>query len=180
MSGLLSILQNENPLLDQRNAELLLDTNDVTSQYGLRLTQQDVVTLLGTRTAALRDSGRIETGPGIIDRLILAFCDSPYLNEENYVDTICALTELFYYMKNETLDQMTDDELIDRMRHYFDGSTGGSLDLLANRELEEMARNIRAFGTEYAPEEEPEKPVTIDDSGDYEIEEDGKWRTVHL
>ena len=179
MGGLLSLLEQTGDLLAQKNADAILDTNVVTSQYGLTLTREDVVKLLNTRDRALADNDRIELGQGVIDRIILAFCDSPYLNCTNYADTLCALTELFYYMKNDTLDQMPDDELIQRMKEYFNGEDKGSLELLAGRELEQMARNIRTYGTPDAPEE-PQPPVQVDDSGEYLIEEDGQWRTLQL
>ena len=178
MNELLSLLLHQDSNITRRNAGAILDTNRISSQYGLSLTQEDAIQLLNTRDQALRENGRLEIGEGILDRIILAFCDSPYLNCENYVDTLCALTELFYYMKTETLEQMSDEELIERMRAYFDGVDQGSLDLLANRELDTMARNIRTYGMPDPPAE-PD-PVTVDDSGEYPIEEDGKWRTMQL
>ncbi len=129
----------------------------------------------------------MEIGASAIDKILLAFCDSPYLNEYNYTDTAGALVELFYYMKNETLDQMPDDELIERMRDFFNGKSGGSLDLLADRDLEAMARSIRAYGKEIPPEDPP--PAGSDADGDdeedpedeaYEAQEDSQWRTILL
>ena len=77
MGGLLSLLEQTGDLLAQKNADAILDTNAVTSQYGLTLTREDVVKLLNTRDRALADNDRIELGQGVIDRIILAFCDSP-------------------------------------------------------------------------------------------------------
>ena len=173
-------MEQTNDRLAQKNADAILDTNSITSQYGLTLTREDVVKLLNTRDRALMENDRIEIGQGVIDQIILAFCDSPYLNCTNYADTLCALTELFYYMKNDTMDQMPDDELIHRMKDYFNGEDRGSLELLADRELEQMARNIRAYGTPDLPDEPDQEPVKVDDSGEYLIEEDGKWRTLQL
>ena len=52
MGGLLSLLEQTGDLLAQKNADAILDTNAVTSQYGLTLTREDVVKLLNTRTDA--------------------------------------------------------------------------------------------------------------------------------
>ena len=82
-------------------------------------------------------------------------------------------------MKGETLEQMPDDELIERMKGYFDGVDQGSLDLLASRELDQMARNIRAYGTPDSPED-AEPAEVAEDSGEYPIEEDETWRTLQL
>ena len=48
MGGLLSLLEQTGDLLAQKNADAILDTNAVTSQYGLTLTREDVVKLLNT------------------------------------------------------------------------------------------------------------------------------------
>ena len=179
MSGLFSLLKQSGGELARKNADALLEVNSVTSQYGLSLTREDAELLLETRERALQETERVEPGDGILDKLILAFCDSPYLGSENYADLLCALTELFYYMKGETLEQMPDDELIERMKGYFDGVDQGSLDLLASRELDQMARNIRAYGTPDSPED-AEPAEVAEDSGEYPIEEDETWRTLQL
>jgi hypothetical protein len=66
----------------------------------------------------------------------------------NYTRTIHELLEIFYYYKNETLDIVSDDDLIKYMKTAFDGICQGSLDLLKGRELARLARNLR-FGYRY-------------------------------
>ncbi|MEM1483756.1 DUF6323 family protein [Oscillospiraceae bacterium PP1C4] len=163
MSELMSLLFHDGGALSRQDANELLHTNDVTCQFGLALTRDDALALIDSRNSALVNNGRVEIGSSVLERIILKFCDSPYLCEYNYTDTIGALAELFYYMKNETLDLLTDDELIQRMRSFFDGSAGGSLDLLAGRELDLMARSIRAYGKECALEENDENELDEDD-----------------
>ena len=51
----------------------------------------------------------------------------------------------FYYFKNETLDEIDDDDLIAFMKSSFDKTCQGSMDLLQTRDLEILARKIR-FG----------------------------------
>lgn len=70
----------------------------------------------------------------MLEKLAEAFCDSAYVDGQNYADTLCALTELFYYLKNDTLDSLPDDELIAVMKQCFDGDCEGSLELLAGRD----------------------------------------------
>lgn len=174
MSGLMKLLSGGT--IEKRNAETLLQTNDFSREFGLTLTHEDALALLAARVQSLRGNGRVEIGESIVERLVLAFCNSPYLSAENYVETISGLIELFYYMKNETLDRLTDDELLEKMRFYFDGSAAGSLELLAERNLETMARNIRLYNTYDAPEIE----VDEEQNEDYVAGEDEKWRTVRL
>ena len=177
MSGLLSLLSRQDDALIRRDADALLRLNNLTRPYGLSLTHEDAVALLKVRTDALKNSRRIEVGPGVLEKLAEAFCDSAYVDGQNYADTLCALTELFYYLKNDTLDSLPDDELIAVMKQCFDGDCEGSLELLAGRDMETMARNVRAYGSVEAPLE-TDKPAG--EAGDYAVEEDEQWRTVRF
>lgn len=125
----------------------IIRCNETTSHYGLVLKEADALELANTRSEALEKTGRIEFSGGVINKLILEFCDSPYLSQTNYADTLNELIEAFYFFKNETLDEIDDDDLIVYMKKFFDDTSGGSLDLLQNRELEHLARNIR-YGAE--------------------------------
>lgn len=121
----------------------ILKCNDYTENYGLVLTNEQALALFETRKQSLSAFGRIEFGGGIIKKVIKEFCDSPYLSKYNYEQTLHELIELFYYYKNETLDLMSDDDLIKYMKTAFDGICQGSLELLAWRELDKLARNLR-------------------------------------
>ena len=121
----------------------IMKCNDYTARFGLVLSQSEAQELVETRTEALSRNGRIEFGGGIIDKLIKEFCDSPFLYQGNYAETLNDLIETFYYFKNESLDGISDDELISLMKKYFDQRCQGSVELLQNRELEALARNIR-------------------------------------
>lgn len=139
-------LINISPALIQKQAVTELEKcNDFTSQFGLTLSHDDAVELVETRTLALKSNGRIEFGEGIVGKIIRLFCGSPYLSRHNYVEALHDLTEIFYYYKNETLDLLSDDDLIQFMKKSFDGTCQGSLELLSGRELANMARNLR-FG----------------------------------
>jgi len=143
-------IMNISSTLVQKQAVAELEKcNDFTAQFGLVLSHQDAVELVETRTLALKSNGRIEFGGGVIEKIIRQFCHSPYLSMHNYAETIHDLTEIFYYYKNETLDLISDDDLLEFMEKSFDGICQGSLELLSGRELANMARNLR-FG--YPPE----------------------------
>ncbi|MCH5183214.1 MAG: hypothetical protein J1E00_03480 [Oscillospiraceae bacterium] len=121
----------------------ILRCNEETEAYGLVLTQEQALELVETRTVALKDAGRVEFGEGIIGKLIRAFCDSPYIVPRNYAATLHSLVEVFYAYKNETLDRLSDDELIGYMRNWFDMPCQGSIDLLSGTVLEWFAREVR-------------------------------------
>lgn len=142
----------------------ILRCNALTEKYGLKLTAQQAAELVETRSSSLKETGRIEFGGGVIDKIIKRFCDSLYLSQYDYAETLHELTRLFYTFKNETLDLLGDDDLIGLMRKSFD-KCSGSLDLLANRELEAMAHNIR-YG--YGPEYRDTDPEETEDGEDGE------------
>lgn len=127
----------------QEQVNALVNTNSYTQKFGVRLTQEEAKELVVSRKENLIEQGRIEFGEGVLTKLIFAFCDSPYIYQDNYVESIERLQEIFYLYKNESLDEVTDDELIDFMKNQFEGKCQGSLDYLEDTSLEEYARWIR-------------------------------------
>lgn len=121
----------------------IVKCNEFTMEYGLTLHEEDVKEILKTRNVALEKSGRIEFNGQIMSKIIRSFCDSPYISQYNYSDTINELVEIFYNYKNETLDYISDDELIEIMKEYFDNYCQGSLELLEGKVLYKIADNIR-------------------------------------
>ncbi len=121
----------------------IIKYNDYTAYFGLALNEKQAKALVETRSFALRVNGRIEVGGGVINKIIYEFCDSPYILQSTYEQTLHELIEMFYYYKNETLDMLSDEELILFMKNAFDGVCQGSLELLSGRELDKIARHIR-------------------------------------
>ena len=66
------------------------------------------------------------------------------LLQEDYEQTLHEVTGLFYEFKNETMDIVSDDELIDFMKEAFNGFCKGSLELLAGRALPMLAEHVRS------------------------------------
>ncbi len=132
-----------NALVEKQAVREVMSLGKFTAKYGLALTEAQAMALVETRSTSLKATGRIEFGGGIVGKIILEFCDSPYLVMGNYEEVLHDLIAAFYYYKNETLDLMTDDELIKYMKKAFDGVCQGSVDLLIGRELDSLARNLR-------------------------------------
>jgi hypothetical protein len=140
----------DHAFIQKQSTEEVLQCNEVTSRYGLTLTKQQAAALVETRSQVLKKTGRIEFGGGVIDKIIYAFCDSPYINGEKYEEILHDLLEIFYEYKNETHELISDDELIQYMRTSFNGVCHGALELLSGRELSQL-RNDLLFG--HMPEE---------------------------
>jgi hypothetical protein len=137
-------------LMNRQTIIELQKCNDYTVRYGLQLTAQDIYELVESRREALEKNGRIEFGGGVIQKIIMEFADSPYLNQEDYQETLAELQDIFYYFKNEALEELTDDELIRVMKKYYDDTCQGSLDYLKSTILENYCRDIRYGTNEYS------------------------------
>ncbi len=133
----------DNFLIEKKAVSEVLLCNKITADYSLVLSEEQALELIETRSDSLKNVGRVEFGGGIIEKVILSFADSPYISQYRYAEIINELVEIFYYFKNETLDLISDDDLIGYMKKYFDGVCHGSLDQLKARELERMAKNVR-------------------------------------
>lgn len=131
-------------LQDQNQLSTLVRTNEAARQYGLSLSEEDARLILKERKNALAEQKRIEFGGGIAAKIIYEFCDSNYIQQSNYVETIIRLQEIFYLYKNEMQDEITDDELLHLMKEQFENLCFGDLDYLETTCLAGFAEAIRA------------------------------------
>lgn len=122
----------------------LLLTNQYTQQYGLVLTQEDTELILEGRKNALQEQRRVEFGESILPRIIFEFCDSAYIRQDNYTQTLLRLQEIFFLYKNEMEDEITDDELLHFMKEQFETICYGDLEYLEGTCLTGFAEAIRA------------------------------------
>lgn len=120
------------------------ETNGYTEKFGLCLSEDDAKLLLAEKNRILRQERRVEFGKGILPRIIYHFCDSSFLTQENYAETLVRLQEIFFCYKNEMMDEISDDELLCFMREQFEEVCYGDLDYLEGTCLEIFAQAIRA------------------------------------
>jgi len=138
-----------------RTIRELTACNRMSERYGLTLAQEQMRALVQRRTEALRNTGRVEFGEGILRSLIYTFCDSPDLRPEDYEVTLAELQDLFYWFKNETQDRLSDDELLHAMRVVFDRAHG-ALERLVDASPEMLCRIARGENAEENSEEDEE------------------------
>ena len=133
--------------MEQNSIQQIVAMNQVSGQFGLTLTEGEAGQLAKSRMECLKEQQRVEFGSTVLQKLIFAFCDSSYVDQENYASVLQRLQDIFYQYKNESLDELTDDELIAYMKEAFEGECCGSLEYLEETVLEQFAREIRARGT---------------------------------
>ena len=150
-----------------REELMLLQCNAASEAFGLSLTREDIHALMECRKDSLRKYQRVEFGKSILDKLIAAFCDSQFIEEDTWLDTLKELQDVFYQFKNQTQDQMTDDELIHIMKDSFENVCFGDLDYLSGTCLERTARAVRGGYRGYQE---------TDGYGEYEqFSEEARW-----
>ena len=150
----------------------VLETNNYTGKFGLALSSEDAALLAQERVNTLKQERRVEFGQGILPKIIYAFCDSSFITQENYRDSLSRLQEIFFFYKNEMMDEITDDELLTFMREQFEDVCYGDFDYLEGTCLEIFAQAIRAgysgfIGSEGRGEFEQFDIVTRWDKGLY-------------
>lgn len=101
--------------------------NRRTASFGLALTPAQAAALQRREQHALAQTGRVAFGGSALPRLAEAFSDSPFIQRDAWSETLGELTQLFYALKNETADALSDDELAARMAQAFNGPAQGDL-----------------------------------------------------
>lgn len=130
--------------LQQNQLAGILETNRETERFGLSLSEQDAALLVEERNHTLREERRVEFGSGIMPKIIYEFCDSDFIDQNNYVDTLLRLQEIFFLYKNEMQDELSDDELLHFMKEQFETVCFGDLQYLEGTCLNIFAQAVRA------------------------------------
>lgn len=140
MDGLISL---ENISIRPIETELL-ELNSVSENYGLVLTEEEAHSLSAMRNRSVKENDRVEIGSGAVPEIVKKFCTSRFVTQENYAYILEEVTYLFYFIKTETDDRISDSELIDELFGRFELECRGSIDTLENRECERIIRKVNS------------------------------------
>ena len=119
--------------VEKNEIKSILYKNIILSEFGITVSEHEVKELIAIRNEALKRNGRIEFKHDIIEKLIYAFCDSLFINNEDFVEKVGEFIDMFYYFRNET--NVSDDEIISAMRMTFD-KYNGSEEMVESRTLD--------------------------------------------
>ncbi len=131
-------------LLERTQIQKVMESNQYTEQYGLTLSEQDAKILAQERKSTLIEQKRVEFGESILPRIIYEFCDSAFISQSNYVESLTRLQEIFFLYKNEMLDEISDEELLNFMKEQFETVCFGDFDYLEGTCLDIFAQAVRA------------------------------------
>lgn len=132
--------------------------NPELERYGLSLAPHDIQALVAGRVESLALSTRVEFGGGVVKQLVLAFAGSPHVSQDTFVQTVLDVQDLFYEFKNESLDQIPDEDLITKMRSLFDDVAEGDLAYLEEALFEGLGRHVREQVVEPLPGDDAADP----------------------
>lgn len=131
----------------------ILETNAYAEHYGLSLSEEEAKLLVTEQKHSLQEQRRVEFGQSILPQIIQEFCDSAYIDQNNYAETLIRLQDIFYLYKNEMMDEITDDELLHFMKEQFETICYGDLSYLEETCLAIFAQAIRAGYNDYQTSE---------------------------
>ncbi len=133
--------------LERSYSKEILQLNEVSSWHGFTLSEREAAELSDTRRRAIAENDRIEPGLGALPYIVKKFSSSRYVTQEDYAYILNEVTALFYYIKTETNEALTDEELIKELFRRFELRCRGSIDLLGT-EAERLIRKLVA-GKDY-------------------------------
>ncbi|MDE7031543.1 MAG: hypothetical protein K2P63_16490 [Lachnospiraceae bacterium] len=131
-------------LLERTQIQKVMESNQYTQQYGLTLSEQDAQVLAQERKSTLKEQRRVEFGESILPGIIYEFCDSAFISQSNYVESLIRLQEIFFQYKNEMLDEISDEELLNFMKEQFETVCFGDFDYLEGTCLDIFSQAVRA------------------------------------
>lgn len=120
----------------------IYNLNKITERYGLILSKKQITSLIKNRNTILKEFGRIEIGSGILEDIIYEFCDSLYIDKNNYYNNLIELTRVFYLYQDELENKLTDEQIIKYMKDNFDNICGGSIEFLESECLEKLKNEL--------------------------------------
>ncbi|WP_074429411.1 DUF6323 family protein [Terrisporobacter mayombei] len=109
----------------------ILKINEESSVYGLILTSENVEEIIKSRGYSLKTYDRIDLNMDATKKIINKIYISQYTDKDDYVEIINDLQDIFYYLKNETLDKISDNEIIDIIGEFYE-ETSGRIDNVQN------------------------------------------------
>ena len=135
------ILKSLNSNLQTKQENEILNLNEKSQIYGLTLNKEEVKEIINSRDNTLKNYGRIELDIGVTKMIIENLYKSQYTDKDDYVYLINDLHEIFYYLKNETLDKISDVEIIEIIDEFYNNCSG-RIDILQEK-CEEFAKSYR-------------------------------------
>lgn len=132
---------------------------------GLVLTSDDAAMLINAEKNALSENHLFRFGDSALIKLTECFSQSTFLSPEDYALSLARLEELFFLVRAETDNRISDDDIIYSMFFFFERRCQGSFDILESRDLPKISKMLyeNYCGRTYDNIDEPEEQEYDDD-----------------
>lgn len=146
--NLIKIDLSVNTLAERNLVNNLLEINSTTQRHGLIVTEIIAKEIAEARRQSLKDNDRVDFSSDTTARLVKAFSESYYITQETFSETIAEIIELFYFLKNEINDVLSDDDMISEMLIVFNETCFGVMEIMQSKGVEKIIRKYRFGDTE--------------------------------
>lgn len=152
----------------ENDVAIVINMNQKINHFGITLSDQEAKEIVLQRNESLKKHGRVEFGEGILSKLIFEFCDSKYIENDQFADTISKLTDIFYRFQNRSGDTLSDDEMLHFMKEQFEGVCRGDLEYLEQTVIPAYIQKLRDGHADYRAK---------DGYGEYtDLDEELQWK----
>lgn len=148
--------QMTSPALQAKRLESqILALRERAISYGLVISPKDASALAEVGIEQLHEQERVEFAQSAVVKIIYKFMESTYISQSDFVETISELIAVFYEVKEESLDILSDDDVISAMFDCFENISNGDIELLRTRDLERLIRRAKgeAYDIDYDEDE---------------------------
>ncbi|MDO4377889.1 MAG: DUF6323 family protein [Erysipelotrichia bacterium] len=118
------------------NDLLLMDDRYLIEKYRNYLSKQELRQLLIVNRQYLNDYGRLEINQHSFDRILEEFCELSDFSKDDFEE----LLELFYYLRDDMSENISDEQIIILMKKIYVGKCFGSIEILRTEMLELLDR----------------------------------------
>ncbi|MCL1793627.1 MAG: DUF6323 family protein [Oscillospiraceae bacterium] len=131
---------------DKKLIAQLVELNAKANNYGLAITESVAREIAVLRREALAEHERFEIKSDAAARLTSAFLETRYIEQQDLAATMGIIMDLFYLIKTETENTISDDDLISEMLDAFQNNPCyGSIEHMQGKGLEKILRKYK-FG----------------------------------
>lgn len=121
---------NNSITTDQINS--ILKFNDTSKKRNISLTKEEAKDLIISKNFSLKKYERIEFNDNSTKKIMYEFSSSDFINKHSYLQTLEAIIDLFYLLKNESEDKISDDDLILIMKEKYENVCFGDISILGS------------------------------------------------
>ncbi len=120
------------------NDLLLIDEQHLVEKYQNYLSKKELRELLAANQQYLNDYGRMEINQHSFDRILEEFCELPDFSKDDLEE----LLELFYYLRNDLSENISDEQILDLMKRTYVDKCFGSMEILRAEMFELLDRTF--------------------------------------